>query len=146
METPCLLWKGRKNATGYGVVLINGKQFFVHRLAVVLSGRNISKTKVCDHLCRNHACYNPDHLELVSIAENAMRGIGIPAQHARRDSCSKGHKYTKENTRFYKDKKGRIARHCKRCYADREHKRIHLADPTIKSNRYKYGKQSLREM
>ena len=119
----CCEWKGRKNAKGYGIVFIGGKQVFAHRLAVALSGRDIPKDKVCDHICRNHACINPEHIELVTIAENVMRGEGLTAQHARRDSCSKGHKYTKENTRLWTDKRGRIARHCKHCYADREFKR-----------------------
>jgi len=123
MKTACIEWKGRRNASGYGVVLINGKQQFVHRLAVALSGRNIPKTKVCDHLCRNHACYNPEHLELVSIGENALRGVSPPALAAKRDTCSHGHKLTtgSENTRLHKDKEGRITRHCRTCYARRQH-------------------------
>ncbi len=125
MTTPCIEWKGKKNANGYGIIRINDKQFFVHRLAVALSGRNIPKSKVCDHLCRNHACYNPEHLELVSPKENSLRGVSPPARMARRDACDKGHAYTPENTRLFTDKRGKKARHCKRCYADREyaHKR-----------------------
>lgn len=141
METKCIEWKGRRNGNGYGVVLINGKQLFAHRLAVALSGRNIPKSKVCDHLCRNHSCINPDHIELVSSKENALRGESIPAQHARRDTCSKGHPYTKENTRLWTDKNGRVARHCKNCYADREYLRKHrIGISKNKKTRYKYEK------
>lgn len=117
----CCEWKGKRNANGYGIVFINGKQLFVHRLAVALSGRDIPKNKVCDHLCRNHACYNPDHIELVTQAVNNLRGESIPARHARSVTCSKGHPYTKENTRVWTDTRGRISRHCKHCYADREY-------------------------
>lgn len=123
MKTACIEWKGRRNASGYGVVLINSKQFFVHRLAVALSGRNIPKKKVCDHLCRNRACFNAEHLELVTTAENCLRGEGIAARNARSNSCMYGHLYSPENTRVWTDKKGRKTRHCKRCFADREYAR-----------------------
>ena len=137
METFCIEWEGRKNAKGYGVVLINGKQFFAHRLAVALSGRNISKDKVCDHLCRNHSCINPDHIELVSLKENVMRGEAITARNARSNSCMYGHLYTPENTRIHTDKKGRKTRHCKRCYADRTYKqRRQKGIPSLPRRKY----------
>lgn len=125
METPCIVWKHRKNRNGYGVVLISGKQFFVHRLAVALSGRNIPAEKVCDHLCRNHACFNPEHIELVSRKENWLRGESKSVQYFRSDKCHNGHIFSKENTRIHHDKKGRPTRHCRRCYADRERARKH---------------------
>ncbi len=142
MDTPCIEWKGRKNAGGYGTVSISGKQFFVHRLAVALSGRNIPKSKVCDHLCRNHSCYNPDHLELVTPAENVLRGESPLAKYARSDSCAKGHKFTPKNTRLFTTKKGNTYRHCKHCYADREfayRRRIGRVTGAIKSTRTKYA-------
>jgi hypothetical protein len=142
-ERKCIEWTGRKNANGYGVILINGKQLFAHRLAVALSGRNIPKTKVCDHLCRNHACINPAHIELVSPAENTMRGEAISARNARSSSCVHGHPYVKETTRIQVDKRGRKARHCKRCYADRAFQRRRRANLIKNLNssmsRYKYG-------
>lgn len=140
-KQPCCEWKGRKNAKGYGIVLINGKQFFVHRLAVALSGRDIPKNKVCDHLCRNHSCYNPDHIELVSIQDNVMRGGGISAQSKRRATCSHGHLLDEKNTRIHTDKKGRTTRHCRRCYADRaivNSQKGRTPNPN-KTRRYKYG-------
>ena len=116
----CVVWEWRKNATGYGVILMSGKQFFAHRLAVALSGRSIPKSKICDHLCRNHACINPDHIELVSIGENVLRGEGFAAKFLRRDRCKNGHLFTKENTRIQARKGGYKERHCRECYARRE--------------------------
>ena len=110
----CCEWKGRKNKKGYGVVLIGGKQFFVHRLAVALSGRNIPKGKVCDHICRNHACYNPKHIELITIAENVMRGVGVAPTRKLSKTCENGHPWNKENTWIRKHPKG-IWRQCRKC-------------------------------
>lgn len=141
MKTPCIEWKGRKNNTGYGVVLINNKQFFAHRLAVALSGRNIPKTKVCDHLCRNHACINPEHIELVTLRENWRRGESKTSKFVQSDSCSKGHLFDKQNTRIHTDKNGRKTRHCKRCYADREYVgKLRRGIKNSNGKRYKYGK------
>lgn len=137
MTTPCIEWPYRKNHNGYGVILINGKQFFAHRLAVALSGRNIPKSKVCDHLCRNHACINPDHLELVSPKENWKRGESHTKHLSLRDKCANGHAFTKTNTRLFTDKNGRTSRHCRRCYADREDaRRRRLGVPMFRRTKY----------
>lgn len=42
---------------------------------------------VLDHLCRNRACVNPDHLERVTFRENIRRGNGAAMRRAR---ASKG--------------------------------------------------------
>lgn len=117
-DTPCCEWEGRKNAKGYGVVLIGGKQLFAHRLAVALSGRNIPKGKVCDHLCRNHSCINPEHIELVDTRTNVLRGKGISARRAVANACENNHPFDGENTYFRKDKFGK--RQCRKCNADRQ--------------------------
>lgn len=44
-----------------------------------------------DHLCRNIACANPEHLEPVTQRENVLRGVGPTAINAAKTTCIHGH-------------------------------------------------------
>jgi DNA-directed RNA polymerase specialized sigma subunit len=70
----CWIWEYAKNKQGYGQLQINKKRYEAHRwLYILLKGEPPHKTEL-DHLCRNRACINPEHLEPVSHAENCRRG------------------------------------------------------------------------
>lgn len=113
----CWNWKAYK-FNGYGKFMVGEKYKKIprlaHRISYVLYKGRISNNKQIDHLCRNRACVNPEHLQAVSQRENLMRGNGACAMNARKVSCPKGHAYTRENTLLYK-RRGNKYRKCRKC-------------------------------
>ena len=106
----CWEWKGTKDRKGYGQFTVNKKHFFAHRWAYEALVGPIAVGMVVDHLCRNRACCNPSHMEIVTPVENVKRGEGITAQNSRKDKCQCGQPY------FIAHRKdGRSYRYCRAC-------------------------------
>jgi hypothetical protein len=98
-EAECWPWLGNITTQGYGCFNFPVKQRErAHRLAYELVRGPIPDGKVTDHLCRNRACCNPYHIELVSNKVNVLRGVGRTAINAVKDTCKNGHPFTPENT------------------------------------------------
>ena len=88
--TGCRVWSGALTL-GYGRVKAGKRIQLAHRVAYELFVGPIPSGLHLDHLCRNRACVNPEHLEPVSRRENILRGTGPTAANARKTHCVHGH-------------------------------------------------------
>ena len=93
----CWRWKGGINAEEYGRFWISSKKTATvpatHVALFLFDGTRIRKGYELDHLCRNHWCVNPLHLEVVTKRVNRIRGIGFTGMNARKKKCPNGHLY-----------------------------------------------------
>lgn len=110
-DTSCEIWPRGKNSAGYGVLYLSSQPKLAHRHAWELRNGPIPVGLELDHLCRNPACINPEHLEAVSHAENMRRGNAPAVVIARTGKCHVGHPFNSENTYLSRD--GR--KHCRVC-------------------------------
>ena len=111
----CWNWLGSTGGRGYGQAWFVGKLRPAHAVSFyLLRGLTIESGLELDHLCRNHGCVNPSHLEPVTHQENMRRGdISAMGRFKREKShCPRGHAYSEANTYF--DRHG--YRKCRECH------------------------------
>ena len=107
----CWEWQAYVQQNGYGQFGVNNKVEYSHRVSYTIFKGDIPLGLDLDHLCRNHKCVNPDHLESVTRKENSRRGENWQRN---KTHCKRGHEYTPENTYVQPSSKARICKICKR--------------------------------
>lgn len=94
VDTPCWVWCGKLTDSGYGEIpfKIDGgrtRKRPTHRVSAEIFITPFDPTLDVDHLCRNRACWNPSHLEMVTPTVNAQRAVN-----ARQMVCAQRHEFT----------------------------------------------------
>ncbi len=114
-EVGCWEWTANLYWNGYGEFWDGNKYIRAHRFSYEWFKGEIPDGLQLDHLCRNRACVNPDHLEVVTSRDNILRGIGFAVKNASATHCSHGHPYDLFNT-YYRPGGGRSCKTCgRRC-------------------------------
>lgn len=108
----CWLWTASKQRGGYAQFWLEGRLVYTHRWAYEFCVGPIPEGLTIDHLCRVRHCVNPDHLEVVTLRINTLRGVSPSAQNARKTHCPRGHSYDADNTYIAPASSGR---HCYTC-------------------------------
>lgn len=106
----CILWEGRKNADGYGLI---GARL-AHRVMWERECGPIPKGWVIHHQCRTPACVNVAHLACITHATHNRLHLNAEAWYDRqrgKTRCAHGHEYTEKTTG--RDRHGK--RYCKEC-------------------------------
>lgn len=127
----CWIWKACIIASGYGQFSVRRiDRIYSHRVSYELFKGKIPDGLTIDHLCRNRACVNPEHLEVVTGKENILRGQSPPAENARKTHCPKGHPLSGDNLIICKFRTGK--RQCKICRYEMDkirRERINMKSP-----------------
>jgi|ERR1035437_3215012 hypothetical protein len=114
----CWNWTGMKNRQSYGVFWPfggNRNRIAAHRWYYMQKREAIPRNLVCDHLCENKVCVNPDHIRITTIWGNSRRSINPATINSLKTHCIRGHEFSTENTYINKDG----SRGCKACRKQR---------------------------
>ena len=108
-ESGCWLWDGYWSTKGYGITTLKNNPYYAHRVMYESLRGPVPKDMELDHLCRVKCCVNPDHLEIVTGAENMRRGFSPSGINRRKTHCLRGHLLSGDN--LY----GNRGRDCREC-------------------------------
>lgn len=80
----CWIWQSHTSSppdrpeSKYGRFKFHGKDWYAHRLLAEILWGEVPVGYNIDHTCKNKLCVNPNHLEIVTVAENNRRARHKP--------------------------------------------------------------------
>lgn len=93
----CWLWQGQLDKDGYGTFYLRRVGRRAHRVGWYMLNGEIPEGMVVNHVCGHRNCVNPQHLDLLTPRENALKDSrSLGAINARKVHCPEGHEYDRE--------------------------------------------------
>lgn len=74
LPTPCRVWLGAANNSGYGSIGLKGRHWLTHRIGFIL-GNGAPPKEQANHRCHVPRCWEPGHLYSGSQAQNVADAI-----------------------------------------------------------------------
>lgn len=110
----CWIWTGYKTKTGYGTFKFKYYPHPAHRFSYQIFKGEIPKGLHICHSCDNPSCVNPEHLWTGTAQQNMIDCVQKGRhKETRKTHCLRGHEYTPENTKTYKNQPWRYCRTCR---------------------------------
>lgn len=120
LKGDCHLWQGPLDKDGYGTFYFRRTNRRAHRVAWFSLHGPVGDELVINHVCRNRNCVNPQHLQRVTVRENALRdSTSIPYINSQKTHCKRGHAFDVTRT----SKAGKVQRVCSICEREK-HRRL----------------------
>jgi len=110
-HTGCWIWYGSGGLTPVHkkrtrpVFGFMGRLWIAARFSYEAFNGPITDGLTVDHICNNELCVNPDHLQLLTGADNTRRYFSAITH------CKSGHEFTEENTKI----RANGTRQCREC-------------------------------
>src|SRR5690606_16894914 len=110
-RTGCLVWTGGTSGGNdgkgrWGQVYVQGRAYYVHRLAYTLVHGEVPEGRVVKQMCGNRLCFEPEHL--AALTQSDKRRL---SEYSYPDHCPQGHLLQGANLVY--DTAG--TRRCRRC-------------------------------
>lgn len=109
-ECGCHVWTGAiRHDTGYGVVIVGGKQYKAHRASYISAFGPIHDGLLVCHRCDNRLCVNPQHLFLGTNKDN-LRDMSEKGRSCRGERQA-AHKLTEMAVKWIRENLGKLSQH-----------------------------------
>lgn len=135
----CWVWEAYRDRKGYAWGKTDSQAGLVHRWSWACLIGPIPDGLTIDHLCRNHSCVWPAHLEPVTLRVNIQRGHAARAPLV---SCKRGHRFIEGGYTVFVSLDGSSRRQCNQCahLTQARFRKAHANDPEFRRRRSIYNK------